>query len=334
MRNLAIIALLLSCVINGTVYSQVTCRRATSREWHTQPKNISVKWTLMENTCSSLTQCWNRQTETNGRLWTTGPYDFPQLCPLEFQLGDVMFVSADRTLELYGIHLINVSKEVFENCLTLEPRKEQLVFANSISTLQVESKWLMSGMNYFTVVHRGSSHLCRLGLRIALLVKPQYCQSSPLLHLCSGNGECRTTFKDDSFSCQCHKHFSGRYCENIDGCYEHAPCANGATCIDLVAGYECLCAPGFKGKNIDECSSNPCSWESLVLLIVMILASLKFLNRFCLTILLRLRFSRFVVYLFLPHFFLPLNFLLTCLDTALCEQPASLAMNVCGLPSL
>ncbi len=37
---------------------------------------------------------------------------------------------------------------------------------------------------------------------------------------------------------------------------------------------------------------------------------------------------------FLPHFFLPLNFLLTCLDTALCEQPASLVMNVCGLPSL
>ncbi len=45
-------------------------------------------------------------------------------------------------------------------------------------------------------------------------------------------------------------------------------------------------------------------------------------------------FSRLVVHLFLPHFFLPLNFLLTCLDTALCEQPASLAMNVCGLPSL
>ncbi len=46
----------------------------------------------------------------------------------------------------------------------------------------------------------------------------------------------------------------------------------------------------------------------------------KFLNRFCLTILIRLRFSRLVVHLFLPHFFLPLNFLLTCLDTALCEQ--------------
>ncbi len=44
--------------------------------------------------------------------------------------------------------------------------------------------------------------------------------------------------------------------------------------------------------------------------------------------------ARLVVLLFLPHFFLPLNFLLTCLDTALCEQPASLAMNVCGSPSL
>ncbi len=63
-------------------------------------------------------------------------------------------------------------------------------------------------------------------------------------------------------------------------------------------------------------------------------SSPKLLNRFSLTILIRLRFSRLIVHLFLPHFFLPLNFLLTCLDTAPCEQPASLAMDVCGLPSL
>ncbi len=44
-------------------------------------------------------------------------------------------------------------------------------------------------------------------------------------------------------------------------------------------------------------------------------SSPKFLNRCCLTILIRLRFSRLVV-----HLFLPLNFLLTSLDTALCEQ--------------
>ncbi len=43
----------------------------------------------------------------------------------------------------------------------------------------------------------------------------------------------------------------------------------------------------------------------------------KFLNRFCLTILIRLCFSRLVVHLFLPNFSLPLNFLLTCLNTAI-----------------
>ncbi len=44
-------------------------------------------------------------------------------------------------------------------------------------------------------------------------------------------------------------------------------------------------------------------------------SSPKFLNRFCLTILTMLWFSRLVEHLFLPHFFLPLNLLLTCLDT-------------------
>ncbi len=63
-------------------------------------------------------------------------------------------------------------------------------------------------------------------------------------------------------------------------------------------------------------------------------SSPKFLNQFCLTILISLQFSRLVVHLFLSHFFLPLNCLLTCFDTALCEQTASLAMNICGLPSL
>ncbi len=82
---------------------------------------------------------------------------------------------------------------------------------------------------------------------------------------------------------------------------------------------------GFRSGEFD--ALNPASVHSLW-------SSPKFLNIFCLTILIRLRFFRLVVHLFLPHFFLPLNFLLTCLDTALCEQPASLAMNVCGLSSL
>ncbi len=37
---------------------------------------------------------------------------------------------------------------------------------------------------------------------------------------------------------------------------------------------------------------------------------------------------------FLPHLFLPFASLLMCLDTELCEQPASFAMTFCVLPSL
>nr|XP_054771358.1 fibropellin-3 isoform X2 [Lytechinus pictus] len=40
------------------------------------------------------------------------------------------------------------------------------------------------------------------------------------------------------------------------------PCLNGATCVDQVNDYECICPPGFTGDNcetdIDECASTPC----------------------------------------------------------------------------
>ncbi len=72
------------------------------------------------------------------------------------------------------------------------------------------------------------------------------------------------------------------------------PLTNSLTCMCVVA--------------LD--ALNPASVHSLW-------SSPKFLNQFCLTILIRLRFSRLVVHLFFLHFFLPLNFLLTCLDTAL-----------------
>lgn len=41
------------------------------------------------------------------------------------------------------------------------------------------------------------------------------------------------------------------------------PCANGATCLDLVNGYKCACAPGFTSKDcsvkiISPCEPSPC----------------------------------------------------------------------------
>ncbi len=59
-----------------------------------------------------------------------------------------------------------------------------------------------------------------------------------------------------------------------------------------------------------------------------------FLNGFCFTILSRVRLSPLLVHFFLPHLFLPFAPLLMCLETELCEQPASFAMTFCVLPSL
>ncbi len=112
---------------------------------------------------------------------------------------------------------------------------------------------------------------------------------------------------------------------------DFGPLGNSPVLLLLSPGKTPLTTTVAKFLDTSVCGGSWCLDPSLSPFLVKFT---KFLNQFCLTILIRLRFSQLVVHLFLPHFFLPLNFLLTCLDTALCEQPASLAMNVCGLPSL
>lgn len=58
-----------------------------------------------------------------------------------------------------------------------------------------------------------------------------------------------------------------------------------------------------------------------------------FINQLCLTVLSQLQSSLLLVHFFLQHFSLPVNFLLICSDTALCQQPGLSAM-ACGLSSL
>jgi slit 2 len=42
--------------------------------------------------------------------------------------------------------------------------------------------------------------------------------------------------------------FSGANCSvNVDECAQHL-CQNGATCVDGVAAYTCLCAADFSGR--------------------------------------------------------------------------------------
>ncbi len=69
-------------------------------------------------------------------------------------------------------------------------------------------------------------------------------------------------------------------------------------------------------------------------------SSSKCLNWLCLTVFSSLRLSLLLVQLFLPNFFLPVNFYalikntLICFDKALCEQPPLSVMTICDLPSL
>lgn len=49
---------------------------------------------------------------------------------------------------------------------------------------------------------------------------------------------------------------------DVNECLSH-PCKNNATCLDEINDYQCICSPGYSGKDcgtdIDECLSNPCS---------------------------------------------------------------------------
>ena len=38
----------------------------------------------------------------------------------------------------------------------------------------------------------------------------------------------------------------------VNECAVTKPCKNGATCVDLKRGYQCLCAPGFTGKDCEQ----------------------------------------------------------------------------------
>ena len=56
---------------------------------------------------------------------------------------------------------------------------------------------------------------------------------------------------------------SGVTCDvEINECQLYQPCLNNATCVDLLASYECLCPVGFSGENcetnLNDCVGAPC----------------------------------------------------------------------------
>lgn len=244
--------------IANRAHCQTFCNREASVEWHAHQQTVQLKWTLIDSICANVSQCWDSQEgeESSGR-----PLSFPQLCPLQLQHGDKLLMSADETLQSYGITLINVSKENFESCSTDGPLKDQFLFPHNINESEsVEPKWLVPGHHYFIALHDGDTQLCKLGLRLNVSVKTQLCQSSPLLRLCSGNGICQTGLWEDAYRCHCRRHYSGRFCEKFDACLDN-PCENKGVCLSNGSTdpshrtYKCLCPPHFTGKDKTETNS-------------------------------------------------------------------------------
>uniref|UniRef100_A0A8C5QBB5 Neurocan core protein n=1 Tax=Leptobrachium leishanense TaxID=445787 RepID=A0A8C5QBB5_9ANUR len=80
------------------------------------------------------------------------------------------------------------------------------------------------------------------------------CSHNPCLHMgtCQSNGS--------TYSCICHKGYSGENCEiDIDECLSN-PCQNGGTCIDEINSFLCLCLPSYGGstcgKDTEGCDHN------------------------------------------------------------------------------
>ncbi|KAG8594908.1 hypothetical protein GDO81_001358 [Engystomops pustulosus] len=84
--------------------------------------------------------------------------------------------------------------------------------------------------------------------------EPQPCSHSPCLHMgtCQSNGS--------TYSCICHKGYTGENCEiDMDECLSN-PCQNGGTCIDEIDSFLCLCLPSYGGstcgKDTEGCDHN------------------------------------------------------------------------------
>lgn len=63
------------------------------------------------------------------------------------------------------------------------------------------------------------------------------------------------------FSCLCPAGFSGRFCSiNLDDCASQ-PCLNGGRCLDRARGFNCLCQPGYTGITCEMLLRTAQEWD-------------------------------------------------------------------------
>ncbi|XP_062981541.1 protein eyes shut homolog [Elgaria multicarinata webbii] len=256
-----------SCIVNG----QTFCRRNVTSEWQTQPTVHVVKWSLTQNICSNFyTDCWIIDSECERNGVENIILSIPQICPVQLQLGDAVFISSEPSFQSHGMNLANVSLEEFVRCpKQADVPQKQLIFDCRLRGMhQIDPQWLGIGTHYFAEVPSRGPLLCNLGLRLNVTVKPHLCQQSPSAPFCSGHGKCLSHVWDEAYTCHCNQPYSGQFCQEFDACSTN-PCDNNASCIDKRKKgehggdtYECICSPLFAGKNcseiIGQCRSHSC----------------------------------------------------------------------------
>ncbi|KAM9002938.1 protein eyes shut homolog [Sarcophilus harrisii] len=245
----------------------IVCKREKIIEWYPEPKMVTVNWTLKENICIDFyKECWTNSSNTQNTSSSHQGLNIPQICPLQLQVGDTLIISYEPFSQFLGMNLINVSKEAFINCLQNDSTQDQLLFNCKLKgTHEVNSQWLSIGTHYFLTKMKGDPLLCKLGLRLNVTVKQQFCQASQNATVCSGHGRCLTEVWNKTYVCHCHPPYSGEFCQEVDECFQN-PCHNNGTCInkreELGDSYDCICYQEFTGKNcaeiIGQCQPHLC----------------------------------------------------------------------------
>ncbi|OQR79147.1 protein crumbs-like, partial [Tropilaelaps mercedesae] len=75
---------------------------------------------------------------------------------------------------------------------------------------------------------------------------------------CANGGRCHASEDGESYDCICQPGFIGKNCETkVNNCGS-APCRNNGTCADAPFGYTCHCPKGYRGPNC-EVNRNECT---------------------------------------------------------------------------
>ncbi|XP_036624219.1 protein eyes shut homolog [Trichosurus vulpecula] len=241
------------------------CKRQKTIEWHPEPKTVTVNWTLKENICIDFyKKCWENSSNTQNSSSAHQGLNIPQICPLQLQVGDTLIISSEPSSHFLGMNLMNVSKDTFINCLPND--SDQDLFGCKLKgTHKVNPQWLSIGTHYFLTEMTGGPLLCKLGLRLNVTVKQQFCQASRNAAFCSGHGRCLSEVWNKTYVCHCQPPYSGEFCQEVDGCFQN-PCRNNGICIkkreENEDSYDCICHPQFAGKKcagiIGHCQLHLC----------------------------------------------------------------------------